>query len=358
LFQSYAGRASRPALEARLRELEPGLAPEWIDGGVDALALGVRERDLVPLAAAIASRNAALPTLTLHAERPAAALGDALADVKSSTGFDLARARFRAGFGRGHLLEVVIHCAEFSSNLDEAALGAAERLTRLLLGDQRRAQWVGSVAVATMPRGILPVVGSDDGAKTLPIAELVPSVDAAIAGLYAGFPDAPLARIDSSDDWVMFEIEPEDTDDPTCKDDLVLASTCMPELTKAFVEGMPFSSARFSRHGELFCYVKARSADRSAADQHAALTTLEDALSEALRERALGAVVGSGLGVRYSYVDVALHSVEAAMDVLCRVAVDQRLSRDSWLLFCDSEWESEWLPLVPNGRPPPGMEAL
>src|SRR5678810_651259 len=92
-----------------------------------------------------------------------------------------------------------------------------------------------------------------------------------------------------------------------------------------------FSSARFSRHGELFCYVKARSADRSAADQHAALTALEDAVSQALGERSLGAVVGSGLGVRYSYVDLALGAVEPALDVLRRVAAEQRLSRDCWL---------------------------
>jgi hypothetical protein len=380
------GRASRDRIEARLQELEPDLGLEWIDAsdaGSDAVALEVSEPHLQPLASATAARNSDLPGLQIHAYRPCASLESALDDVRQGSGFDLSRARFRAGFGRGHLLDLVVYHADFSSSVDSAALAAAERLIGLCLGEQKRSHWVADVAVAGLPRGKLPVVGSDEGtARSLPIADLVPTVDAAITALHAGLAEVPMALVDPSDDWVMFELEPASEDGAAGKDDLVLASTRLPELTKAFVEDLPFSSERFSRHGEVFCYLKYEGGHRAAAEQHAALAALEDALAQALQLGRLGAVIGSGLGVRHSYVDLALGAgqsaaggdrtlagqsaaggdrtlaVQPALDTLRRVAADVKLPQKCWLLFCDSEWRAEWVPLMPEGPPPPGIEAL
>ena len=51
---------------------------------------------------------------------------------------------------------------------------------------------------------------------------------------------------------------------------------------------------------------------------------------------AAGRVVGSGLGIRYSYVDFALSNVDHAISVVGGVARRVGLPERSWLLFFDS----------------------
>jgi hypothetical protein len=81
-------------------------------------------------------------------------------------------------------------------------------------------------------------------------------------------------------------------------------------------------------------------------------TAFEDNLDRALRAAKLGAVVGNGIGVLHSYVDVALGDAEAAVPTLRKVAKSSGLDKRSWLLFCDGEWRDEWVGLFDDAPEP------
>jgi hypothetical protein len=180
-------------------------------------------------------------------------------------------------------------------------------------------------------------------------------VEAAIAGVRAGLPEAPRHGSEGRAEWTLLEAEADPADDYAAQDDLVLFSTCMPEATKCFLEGAPFSSRRFSRHGELFVYVKTDAHESSVEGRHRARLSLEDAIDGTLRPRALGAVVGAGIGLRYVYVAVALPrepSLGAGLEALCVRLREANVPRRSWVLFYDSEWDGDWVPVWDDSPEP------
>lgn len=278
---------------------------------------------------------------------------EALEAVRTAYGVDFANARARAGFSRGHLIDVVLSVPGGDSS--ERAREAAHALLSALLGQARAADWLGEVAIAPAPRGgllrVLDSRGSPD--RFFPVKELPRTFERAIAGLYAGLPDRPLWSLGGELYWTMLEASAERADDYAAQNDLLLASTYLPEMLKCFLGGSPFASSRFSRHGELFAYLKAESRTDDPRLALSARRVLEDALDAALVSERAGRVVGSGIGIRYSYVDFALSSVERAIAVVSNVARRVGLSERSWVLFCDTVIEDEWAPVHPSAPVPP-----
>lgn len=284
---------------------------------------------------------------------PAVPLERAVAAVKAESGIDFARARARTGFSRGHLLDVVVSLP--GGRASESEKDAAERLVEALLGQARAADWLGEVMLEAAPRGgplpLLDARGARD--HFLPLAELGATFERAIGGLYAGLPAEPFWSAGGEQLWTMLEASAESADDYSEQDDLLLASTYLPEMLKCFLAGSPFASSRFSRHGELFAYLKVESRSSDPRLSLSARRVLEDALDAALVSERAGRVVGSGLGIRYSYVDFALANVDHALDVVSGVARRVGLPERSWLLFCDSALDGEWARIHPDGPPPP-----
>lgn len=266
-------------------------------------------------------------------------------------GIDLSRARARAGFSRGHLLELVLLDPAFGSSRDELAQRTADRAADALLGAQLVDDWIGQVDVAPLARGGLLEIAGGANEQSLPLAELQSAVLAAIDGLLAGLPEAPHHARAGAGEWTLFELEPEQADDVAAQNDLVLATTSVPELLKAFLQGLPVYSGRFSRHGELFCYIKLESDGRADEQRLAERSALEDAINAALVKAGAGCVVGNGLGLCHSYIDLAIADLAGAAPILRGCVEGQR----AWLLFCDSDRAGDWLALVDDGRPPPGL---
>jgi hypothetical protein len=283
-------------------------------------------------------------------------LETALALVKQDSGVDLSTARARAGFSRGHLLDVFVSLP--GGHGDDRELKAARRLLTLVLGEARVSDWLGELAVIPAPRGgplavVQPQASGE--ANFFPLAELRTAFEAAISGLYLGLPELPLCEIGGEQRWTLLELEAERAADYAAQDDAVLASTFMPEMLKCFLAGSPFASCRFSRHGELFAYLKYRQRPRDLRAGLAARRVLEDAIDAALVTERAGRVVGSGLGVMYAYVDFALSDPERAVRAVRSVARRVGLPDQAWLLFCDTALEGEWVGLRPGAMQPPGI---
>lgn len=285
----------------------------------------------------------------------AVALPPALASVQRENGVDFSRARARAGFARGHLIDVVLELPGGRNDAQEVE--AAERLVSLVLGEARAEDWLGEVSLVAAPRGgpLRVMQSGGEASSFFPLAELAATFDAAIAGLHAGLPPEPLWQQGGEQRWVLLELDVERADSFPAQSDVALASTFLPEMLKCFLSGAPFASARFSRAGELFAYLKTEERVRDPRQALSARRVLEDALDAALVSERAGRVVGSGMGVVYSYVDFGFQTLDRALSVVTTVARRVGLPQKSWIQFCDTPLADQWVPIHASAPAPPGQ---
>ncbi|MEO8900141.1 MAG: hypothetical protein ABI488_00990, partial [Polyangiaceae bacterium] len=275
----------------------------------------------------------------------------AVAQIRTRSGLDLSKARVRAGFARGHLLDIVVYVPGGKGTADETE--QAEELVRLLVGEESFERWVGSVSATPSARGgPLTVINSNAQERSAsPVHTLPETVHAAIAGLKLGLsPLAPSVSSDS-DAWVAFELEPEPAPDFAAQDDLVLCSTRLPELKKSFLRGEPFFSGRFLNSGALFTYLKFEFSGPNPEAWLAERTRLEEAALRAVHPEQ-AALVGLGLGIRYGYLDFAVSDPDCVSERLLPALRAANIAQRSWFLFCDSELEREFIAVHPNASAP------
>jgi hypothetical protein len=274
-----------------------------------------------------------------------APLDAALATVRREHAAEFREARARAGFARGHLLDVVLELP--GGRGSDAEQAAGERLVTSVLGEARAEDWLGDVSVVAAPRGgpLRVVQPRPDAPRFFALAELPAAIEAAIRGLYAGFSPEPLWATGGEQRWFLFELEVEAAAEYPRQADVALVSTFMPEMMKCFLSGQSFASARFFRTGELVAYLKYESAEADPRRALAKRRVLEDALDAALVSERCGRVVGSGLGVVYSYVDLVLDRVERAVDVVREVGRRVGTGGRSTLEFCDDVLDTVRVPL-------------
>jgi hypothetical protein len=329
----------------RVRGISPQLSAEQTNDGT-LLIRGVRRRD-VPLAERAVARSPA--ALKVAHRRPAEPFASVI-DLVRSAGHDFARASARVGVTRGHLLDIVIRAPAAGS---AGARDAAEALVWRLLGEQVAEDWIASVHAVPAPRGgPLKILSSESDPPGVPLIELASTVAAAVRGIHAGLPDAPLWVRHEEREWTLFELTPEPAEDWPEEDDLVMAATCVPELLKCHLEKAPFSSVRFSRHGEQCFHLKFRGEGTPDA-RLATRLDLEDRLDRALIAERAGCVVGGGLGVRYTYVHLMLHDVGRALGVVQQVARARNLPVESWVQPFEGDWADEWVEIWPGAPAPP-----
>jgi hypothetical protein len=320
------------------------------------------ESEAWPLAELCLSLAPAELALALSLGRAAVPLERALGEVRAAHGVDLRGCTLRAGFGRGHLLEVTLGLPGGSGAENEQ--NAAENLVRALLGDRLFETWVGAVHVVAAPRvGPLRVLDVTAPRASLGLVELFDTVAAAARGVLEGLPDVAttptLARDepcsvdarsdgDVRGDWTLLEVEPLASASGRRKEDLVLASTCTPELLRCYLDGAPCSSRRFSRSGERFVFLSYDDALQPMERRVARRTAIESALESYLRGD--GRVTGVGFGLKTSYVDLALANLEAGLERLLSKLRQLGLPERSFIQFFDSELAEEWLSIWPDKR--------
>lgn len=314
------------------------------DGARTIVVTPREERRLRPLVDAFVECAPKLDGIHVRTHRPQRSFAEALATVKREHGFELDSGRARIGFSRGHLLELVIYGKGFGGRSDENAGCAAERLVEALVGERVLDDWVGQVDAEPLAgTGRLRVIAPDE-TPTVPLAELAGTISSATESLRSGLPE-PLR-----DGWAMFETQPERADDYEAQDDIVLASSALPEMLKCYLEGAPFSSLRFTSRDHVFAYLKLDGENSGFEQRLQQRVALEDRLnSDAGTATTL---VGNGLGLRYAYIDLELPADKDAIGRVCQVLRDAKVTRRAWLLFCDTEWSDEWVGVWPDSPPP------
>ena len=246
----------------------------------------------------------------------------------------------------------------------EIEQNAAENLVRAVLGDRSFETWIGAVHAAAAPRGgPLRVLDTTAPRSSLPLRELFATLSAATLGVLQGLPESPYAVTHEStnaniagdgvtsaerEEWTLLEVEPLAGARSVRKNDLVLASTRTPELLRSYLDGSPCASRRFSRTGETFVFVSYADDEPSAERRVAKRNVIESALCRSVT--GVGAVTGVGLGVKTSYVDLALCNLEMGLARLVAKLRDVGVPARTFIQFFDSELADEWLAIWPDIR--------
>jgi hypothetical protein len=133
----------------------------------------------------------------------------------------------------------------------------------------------------------------------------------------------------------------------------VEGKSVLAEMKPAWLAGGRVYSESFSRHGETLAYLKMDVADLSQEKRVSERRKMENRLERELVKAQVGAVIGSGDGVRYAYVDLALVNLPRAFEVIAEILRIVEIPTRSWLQFFDSELADEYVGLRPTTPPPP-----
>ncbi len=300
------------------------------------------ERRLRPLVEAVLARAPSLAGWEFHAHRLAEGVSTALQTVAERTSVDFAAWSARAEVSDEGLVDVtLLPPASVASNA--GTRGAALVLVEGLLGEEVMDVWIGAVHVEERPGG-----GS-------PLGRLANDVRALVETRRALIPALPYWRRAAEASWTLLRLAPKTSAAPDYpgQQDMLVAKTIDFALWRAQHGGRPFHSRRFSRSGEVMCTLKIDGADGLAGGALADKAAIEDLIVATLGARDLGVQIGGGTGLRYSYVDLALADVAAAMEALRPVLRAGGLPKRTWLQFFDADLGDEWIPLWDDAPPPP-----
>lgn len=299
---------------------------------------------LRPLVETMLERAPKIPNWAFYAYRKPIDFHDAIDTVKARTGGDISAVRIQARRGELHLIDLVYSLPERSFDEEEQRSSNAFVATECLLGEETLDRWIGLIEVSP----------KDEDRSFLVPDRLVSTVKALIQSVIDQLPEQPCFKFFEDSEYFGIQAKPE-SDDHGGHHDLIAATTLLPDVLMNGLSGRPFFSGRFSKFGERFCFLKIDGEERPKGAEVDYRTKIEDAINESLVPAELGCCIGGGTGVRYSYIYLALTNVLEACKVVKQALQKCKVSRRTWILFFDSDWEHEWIGAW-DETPEPPME--
>jgi hypothetical protein len=312
-------------------------------------------RHLRPLVNTLLTRAPEIQGWEFYPYRLAESLEMAAQSVEGRTGGSLSGVKGQATPAAAGKVDLVFCFPQCPQPGNEEHLYQAFVAAESLLGEETLDTWIGAIDVEPLPKtGFMGRFRKQnrlaDPARLAPVEQLRGIVDALIAQHVNQLPSQPSWRVLDESKWSLCELNPQAADDYSGRDDLILAIAARPEIIEASVSG-PFSSRRFSRCGETFCYVKL---DRPEdADPLKYREPLENAVNARLAPASLGCVIGGGTGIRYSYIDLAITDLHRSVAAVREALREQNTPLRSWIQFLDGELAAEWVGIHGEAPPPP-----
>lgn len=264
--------------------------------------------------------------------------------VQNRSGGDISKTFFRASVNRFHQIDLVFLAEDYPSSEDRQATNDVFVAAEALLGEEILDRWIGAIEVA-------PLAPGPD--RLHDIRKLDAVVRHLIGHVQQDLPQEPYCRLPDDGNWAVYKLEPEPADDYPGQADMTVGKSMVPAMWINAHSGAPFDSVRFSRHGEVFGYLKIDATPESGETSAAEKTKIEEAVDQSLQKADAGRVVGGGFGLRYHYVDMALADVNRSVEIVRQALREKRVPKRSWILFFDTDCQCEWLGIWDDSPPPP-----
>lgn len=307
------------------------ITPEW-------------RRHLRPLVRQILAKAPRLDGWEFYAYRLPEDFDMAEQTVKARTGGSIARTLFRASVNEINKINLLFLSRDYGSADNQQARNDVFVATETLLGEEVLDRWIGAIDVAPLDHGREEPQG---------IRDLKTGVDRLIEEVKSSLLDVPCFQVAENMTWTARQSTPDEADDYPGQSDLVVGIAMLDPMWLNAHRNESFDSVRFSRHGETFCYVKIDGLEGS---RFGDKSEIVNAVDEALTAAEVGCYVGGGTGLRYIYFDLALIDVGRGVEIVRRILRDGKISRRSWILYFDTDLQTEWIGIWDDAPPPPTAE--
>lgn len=362
-WDEFSRNADR--LEGLFRQTEDWDLPDWMNRHLQGIqpelmwefgpAVNGRGHRLVitpethsefrPLTKTIIARAPKLKGWEFYSYRLAESVETALPTIEARTGLNIADVTVAINVGADNRIDLSFRWDRIPGS-DDQAFDAAFVATETLLGEKMLDRWVGVINLVDHQ------TPAEQGQRFLPLERLKPTFDSLVNHTRSQLPSEPYALTIDEDQWAGMKLEPEEARDYPERCDMMTCITCNPELIAATFSNGPFYSERYSRCREKFCYLKVDGSDESAND-YQDRDDMEEAIRNALSAQDLGALIGAGTGLRYSYMELALTDVEQGIAAIQRAMREGNVPRRSWILFHDADLAGEWVGIYDDSPAPP-----
>jgi hypothetical protein len=266
--------------------------------------------------------------------------------VRARTGHHMSSTTVQARLGQCRQIDFVFQSLLAHSN-DKVALDVARVALDYLIGEDVVQRWGGHLDIVELSHTLTH--------SFVPLPRVRSIVLDLISGVLSGLPDRPYWKMPKLSP-IESKFRPDKADEYGKQDDAMFGTTVIPELRDAgFKPG--FSSSRFSRQGEMFCYLKIDMSEATLDDRYKRKKIIEEAMDTELREEGIGAIVGTATGRKYIYFDLAVMDVVKTLDATRRrLLALELLPTRSWLMFYDADLSGEYIGLRSATPPPPLWE--
>ena len=357
-FEPIIQRGEQASLHAWMRQhlltVDPRLQWELgfdVEDGTHFLVVTPGRRlHLRPMVESLIRRAPAVPGWKFSVYRPPVGVDVAGRMVLARTGHIAGMAATAlARIGAANRVDMVYQLRAAQTD-EELAKRQADIFTAALLGEEVFDRWAGEVDVAAPSR----TLGGME--KFIDLPRLRSTVLNLGQAIIEQLPVRPYWQIPhKARAWTRFNHDPRQpvAGDYPFQSDLVDGKSVLAEMKPAWLAGGRVYSESFSRHGETLCYLKMDVSDLSGEKRVSERRKMENRMERELVKAQVGAVIGSGDGLRYAYVDLALLNLPRAFEVIGEILRIVEIPTRSWLLFFDSELADEYVGLRPTTPPPP-----
>jgi hypothetical protein len=311
---------------------------------------------LRPLVRAIVERVPAIDGWEFYEYRLAEDMEMVRETVEGRTGVDVTDFKVRASRGDQQRVDVIYTSPAVADAKDSDANNAAFVATESVLGEKCLNNWIGAIEVAPPRRNghkSLPGGGPKESPAFRGLDGLKETVDALIGSMREQLQPRPHWQWVEGAEWTMWQLQPDQADDYCEQQDLFVGKSANVEQWTAAHTGGIFTSERFSRCGETFCYLKIDGSEGLGEGGFTDKAEIEDALDAVLKPGKLGCHIGGGTGLRYSYIDLALTDVDRGIQAVRQRLQAGKAPKRSWIQFFDSDLAAEWVGVYDNSPPPP-----
>lgn len=155
--------------------------------------------------------------------------------------------------------------------------------------------------------------------------------------------------------YCMWTRKPDEDNVPDIRKKRCIYFVTIKSFLQALIGSIYFHSHCHSKLGEIFCYIETDFFDDGIESENKDFGPRERLMKKVdlrLRENKLGCLVGYGSGLDRWYLDLALTDVNQAIPILRKIASENNLPENSWLLFYDSHLSDEWVGMYPTTKSP------